>query len=137
MTYLLFSALSHILFTIILLLKSLLVDLPLSSVHSERDILANVALACPAKQTTTQERIVKFDTDAKPIGVDNQCSACISPYIEGFIGPLEDTNKTIKVLLALEPTIPRFAHFAGSRQMIQGRDIPLRSPIHTTSHHAN
>ena len=96
MTYLLFLALSHILLTIILLLKLLLVDLPLSSVHSERDILANVALACPAKQTTTQERIVKFDTYAKPIGVDNRCSTCISPYIEDFIGLLEDTIKTIK-----------------------------------------
>ena len=58
--------------------------------------MGNVALACPAKQLITQERIVRFDTDAKPIRVDNRCSACISPYIEDFIGPLEDTNKTIK-----------------------------------------
>ena len=28
--------------------------------------------------------------------MDNRCSACISPYIEDYIGPLEDTNKTIK-----------------------------------------
>ena len=55
-----------------------------------------MALACSAKQLTIQERTVRFDTDAKPIGVDNRCSACISPYIEDFIGPLEDTNKTIK-----------------------------------------
>ena len=96
MNYLPFLALSHVLLTIILLLKSLLVDLPLSSVPSERNILTNVALACPVKQTTTQERIVKFDIDAKPIGVDNQCSPCISPYIDDFIGPLEDTKKTIK-----------------------------------------
>ena len=96
MNYLPFLALYHALLTIILLLKSLLVDIPLSLVPSERNILANVALACPAKQTTTQERIVKFDTDAKPIGVDNRCSTCISPYIEDFIGPPEDTNKTIK-----------------------------------------
>ena len=59
-------------------------------------ILANVALACLAKQMASKERIVKFNTDTKPIGVDNRCSACISPYIEDFIGPLEDTNKTIK-----------------------------------------
>ena len=59
-------------------------------------ILANVALAYPVKQIASQERIVKFDTNAKPIGVDNQCSTCISLYIEDFIGPLEDTNKTIK-----------------------------------------
>ena len=55
-----------------------------------------MALACSAKQLTIQERTVRFDTDAKPIGVDNRCSACISPYIEDFIGPLEDSNKTIK-----------------------------------------
>ena len=66
-----FFALSHVLLTIILLFKSFLAALLLPSVPSERNILANVALACPAKQTTTQERIVKFDTDAKPIGVDN------------------------------------------------------------------
>ena len=58
--------------------------------------MANVALACPSKQTTNQERIIKFDTNAKPIGADNQYSACISPYIKDFIGPLNDTNKTIK-----------------------------------------
>ena len=96
MNYLPFLALSHVLLTVILLLKSLLVDLRLSSVPSETNILANVALACPVKQTTTQERIVKFHTNPKRIGVDNRCSACISPYIEDFIGPLEDTNKTIK-----------------------------------------
>ena len=51
-------------------------------------------MSCKTK--ATKERIIKFDTDAKPIGVDNRCSACISPYIEDFIRPLEDTNKTIK-----------------------------------------
>ena len=96
MNYLPFLALYHVLLTIILLLQSLLVDLPLPSVPSERNILANVALACPAKQISTHKRIIKFDTDAKPIEVDNICSTCISPYIEDFIGPLEDTNKTIK-----------------------------------------
>ena len=58
--------------------------------------LGQSSLACPAKQIASQERIVKFVTDTKPIRVDNRCSACISPYIEDFIGPLEDTNKTIK-----------------------------------------
>ena len=77
-------------------MKSLFVGLSLPSVPSDRDISAKVALACPAKQIASQERIVKFDTNAKPIGVDNRCSAFISPYIEDFIGPLEDRNKTIK-----------------------------------------
>ena len=93
---LLFLALYQIFRITILLLKAILYERPLSLDPSEKDLLGNVALACPAKQITTQERIVRFDTDAKPIGVDNRCSACISPYIDDFIGPLEDTNKTIK-----------------------------------------
>ena len=94
---LLFLALYKIYRIILLLLTKALHSerLPPSDL-SARDILSNVALACSAKQLTIQERTVKFDTDAKPIGVDNRCSACISPYIEDFIGPLEDTNKTIK-----------------------------------------
>ena len=96
MTYLPFLALSHVHLTIILLLKSLFFGPSLPSVTSSRYVLAKVALACPAKQIASQERIVKFDTDARPIRVDNRCSTCISPYIEDFIGPLKDTNKTIK-----------------------------------------
>ena len=68
---LLFLALYQIFRIIILLLKAILYEQPLSSEPSEKDLLGNVALACPAKQITTQERIVRFDTDAKPIGVDN------------------------------------------------------------------
>ena len=93
---LLFLALYQILRIIILLLKAILYERPLSLDPLERYLMGNVALACPAKQITTQERIVRFDTDAKPIGVDNRCSACISPYIDDFIGPLEDTSKTLK-----------------------------------------
>ena len=66
-----FLALSYILRTILVLLKSLSVGVSLPLVPSDRDISAKVALACPSKQITTQERIVKFDTDAKPIGVDH------------------------------------------------------------------
>ena len=72
-----------------------------------RYILANVALACLAEQTATKERIIKFDTDAKPIRVDNRCSACISPYIEDFIRPLQDTNKTIKGFVGARTNNPK------------------------------
>ena len=94
-TYLLL-ALTHIHLTIILLLKLLLYGPSLSPLTLRRYVLANIALTWPVKQIASEERMVKFDTDAKPIGVDNRCSACISPHIEDFIGPLEDTNKTIK-----------------------------------------
>ena len=132
-----FLALYHVLLTIILLLKALLVERPLLSFPSERNILGNVALACPAKQTTTQERIVRFDTDAKPIGVDNRCSACISPYIKDFIGPLEDTNKTIKGFAGARTNNPKIGTLRWQWSDDSGKDIPLRSPIHTMSHHAN
>ena len=59
------------------------------------------------KQKATKDRIVEFDTNAKPIGVDNRCSACILPYIEDFIGPLEDTNKTIKGFAGVRTKNPK------------------------------
>ena len=54
-TYQPFFALSYILSTIILLMKSLFVGLSPPLVPSERDILAKVALACPARHITSQE----------------------------------------------------------------------------------
>ena len=93
--------------TIIVLMKTFFVGLSLPLVHSDRDISAKETLACPAKEIASQERIVKFDTDAKPIGVDNRCSACISPYIEDFIGPLEDKNKTIKRFFGAQTNNPK------------------------------
>ena len=59
------------------------------------------------KQIASKERIIKFDTDAKPIEVDNRCSACISPYVEDFIGPLEDMNKTIKGFAGAQTNNPK------------------------------
>ena len=106
-TYLPFLALTHIHLTIILILKLLLYGPSLSPPTPRRYVLANVALACPAKQITSKERIVKFDTNAKPIGVDNRCSACILPYIEDFIRPFEDTNKTSKGFAGAQTNNPK------------------------------
>ena len=107
MTYLPFLALSLIHSAIILGLKLLTYGPSLFPHTPRRCVLADVALACPTKQKATKERIVKFDTDAKPIGVDNRCSACISPYIEDFIGPLEDMNKTIKGFAGVRTNNPK------------------------------
>ena len=74
---------------------------------SRQCVLANITLACPVKQIASKERIVKFDTDAKPIGVDNRCSACILPYVEDFIGPFEDMNKTIKGFAGAQTNKPK------------------------------
>ena len=43
-----------------------------------------------------QQRHVKFDCDSKLIGIDNRCSACISPDIDDFIGKVTKTDKTIR-----------------------------------------
>ena len=59
------------------------------------------------KQQATKERVVMLDTGANPIGVDNRCSACILPYIEDFIGHLEDMNKTIKGFAGAQTNNPK------------------------------
>jgi hypothetical protein len=38
------------------------------------------------------EREVIFDTDSKPVGIDNHASAYISGDIDDFDGKLEETN---------------------------------------------
>ena len=42
------------------------------------------------------ERMTTFESDALPIGIDNRCSAYISPYLEDFVGPLETCERVIK-----------------------------------------
>ena len=41
-------------------------------------------------------RGVYFDTDSVEVGIDNQCSACISYKAEAFLGELKPTVRTIK-----------------------------------------
>ena len=70
-------------------------------------VLANIDLACSAKQIASKERMVKFDTYAKQIGFDNQCSAHTSPHVEDFIGPLEDMNQTTKGFSGVQAHNPK------------------------------
>ena len=95
---------------------------------SRQSVLANVALACSVKQIASKERIVKFDTDAKPIGVDNRCSACISPYVEDFIRPLEDTNKTIKGFAGAQTNNPKTGTLRWQWLDDKGRMHPFEIP---------
>lgn len=48
------------------------------------------------RQTKSRERLVHFDTDSGPVGIDNRCSACMSPYLEDFVGPMETCERSIK-----------------------------------------
>ena len=42
------------------------------------------------------ENVTRFDTDSAPVGIDNRCTGCISHVSQDFIGPLRDTNRSIK-----------------------------------------
>ena len=42
------------------------------------------------------ENTVRFDTDSAPVGIDNRCTGCISHVAQDFVGPLRDSDKTIK-----------------------------------------
>ena len=43
-----------------------------------------------------RQNFISFDTDSRPIGVDNRCSACISHDISDFIDVPQETNRKIK-----------------------------------------
>ena len=61
----------------------------------------------PKNVLASKDRVVKFDTNAKRIGVDNRCSTYILTYVEDFIGPLEDMNKTIKGFVGAQTNNPK------------------------------
>jgi len=52
--------------------------------HKQPPALAFVALATQLK-TASSPHLGPFDTDSELVGIDNQCSACISHQIEDFI----------------------------------------------------
>ena len=52
-------------------------------------------ITCLATQTGKRYQDT-FDTDSRPIGIDNRCSACISHKKEDFVGELKSTKKTIR-----------------------------------------
>ena len=47
------------------------------------------------RQGNSQQRSVRFDSDSKLVGIDNRCSACISPDINDFVGRIVKTDNTI------------------------------------------
>ena len=60
--------------------------------------------------------------------MDNQCSACISPYIEDFIGPLEDTNKTIKGFAGTRTNNPKIGTLCWQWSDDSGKIHTFESP---------
>ena len=59
-------------------------------------LLAYSALAMSTQMGPQQQHTINFDTDSRPIGVDNRCTACISHDINDFIDPPQDTPRQIK-----------------------------------------
>ena len=43
-----------------------------------------------------KQRKINFDSDARSIGIDNRCSACMSHKIDDFIGTPRESKRTIK-----------------------------------------
>lgn len=60
------------------------------------DLLVQQAITAMAAYENKTERDVVFDTDSKPVGIDNRASAYISGDIDDFDGELEETNRVIK-----------------------------------------
>jgi hypothetical protein len=52
-------------------------------------------MAMEAYENKTEREVI-FDTDSKPVGIDNCASAYISGDIDDFDGKLEETNRVIK-----------------------------------------
>jgi hypothetical protein len=69
------------------------------SVTKGRIIMSFLAMSAVAMQSAmgahAAEREVTFDTDSHAIGIENRCSACISPDPKDFIGKFQKTNRTI------------------------------------------
>ena len=59
-------------------------------------LYAMAALAMSSKLGTHAQQLATFDTDSKPIGVDNRCSACISHDVNDFVSDLQPCNRSIK-----------------------------------------
>jgi hypothetical protein len=47
-------------------------------------------------QTKPTQHLTSFDPDSKPIGIDNQCTACISRDLKHFESPPLSTGLAIK-----------------------------------------
>ena len=65
-------------------------------VYSRRQRYIIVNESRTKKKSKCSSRNVLFDSDAKQIGIDNRCSACISHDINDFVGPVTRTKKTIR-----------------------------------------
>jgi hypothetical protein len=58
-------------------------------------LMAMAALALAAS-SDKHDNNVYFDTDSGTVGIDNRCSACISPHLEDFIFPPGEKSVSIK-----------------------------------------
>ena len=64
--------------------------------------VVTATFALQAKATT--ERVTPIDTDSYAIGVDNRCSACISGFMDDFIGEVQSCDRAIKGFLGATTT---------------------------------
>ena len=53
-------------------------------------------LVCMPATSGKNEGAMVFDTDSGEVGIDNRCSACMSPHRSDFVGKLKKMQKWIK-----------------------------------------
>ena len=69
--------------------------LTVGRVRQTTRVVALTALAMQASTTISTEREVTFDTDSEVVGIDNQCTACISHSLDNFEGKPEPSNRVV------------------------------------------
>ncbi len=65
-------------------------------IWSRSTTLAFWSMAMQAKATYATQPETHFDTDSGPLGIDNQCSGCISSFVEDFERPHQVSGRVIK-----------------------------------------
>jgi hypothetical protein len=69
-----------------------------------------------------------FDTDSKPVGINNRCSAWISHDVTDFIGEIRPSNHGSRDLVGHAPPTSRPGPCNGSSKMTAGRCMLSESP---------
>jgi len=75
-----------------------------------------------------------FDTDSKPIGNDNQCSACIAHWIKDFIDTQGPADSPSVALWDQRSTTFNKEPFFGSGRMMMGEFMTIQSLTPTMCH---
>jgi hypothetical protein len=80
-------------------------------------------------RTKPKQHLTPFDTDSKPIGIDNRCTACISHDLNDFESPPVPIEWQLKALVAQNPLVWAKELHYGCERVIMGRNMTFGFPI--------